>query len=384
MATTTITSGVQYSGKWTLQSQAQAVAAGTWTGFPFLYAWGQGTYGQTGLNNNTNYSSPKQVGSLATWLKVSAGGYTSTSIKTDGTLWTWGYNVEGELAQGNVTNYSSPKQVGALTNWAQVSVGSSHVAAIKTDGTFWTWGFGLYGALGLGNRTNYSSPKQVGALTTWSKVACGWYFTFGIKTDGTLWAWGRNQSGNLGTGAVGSSKSSPNQVGSLTNWLSISGGNYHAVATKTDGTLWAWGDNTKGQIGDGTSSPSIVVSSPVQIGSLTDWLNVSAGSSYTVAAKTDGTLWAWGEGLYGKLGFGNSVNYSSPKQIGALTTWSKISTWYATLAIKTDKTLWSWGANPNGELGLGNRTYYSSPKQVGSLSNWQQASIGTYSAIAIG
>jgi alpha-tubulin suppressor-like RCC1 family protein len=384
MATTPIVSGVQYSGKWTLQSQAQAVAAGTWTGFPFLYAWGLNTYGGLGLGNTTSYSSPKQVGSLTTWLKISAGAYTSSAIKTDGTLWTWGYGPDGALGLGNITSYSSPKQVGTLTNWSQISIGSSHVATIKTDGTLWTWGFNLYGQLGIGNRTSYSSPKQVGALTTWSKVASGWYFTFGIKTDGTLWSWGLNNNGQLGINLLAANRSSPTQVGSLTTWLSIAGGNYHAVATKTDGTLWTWGKNNKGQIGDGTSSPTVTISSPIQIGALTNWLTVAAGSYYTVATKTDGTIWAWGDNSSGALGTGNITYYSSPKQIGALTTWSKISILSSTFAIKTDGTLWAWGYNLQGQMGLGNRTNYSSPKQVGSLATWQQVSAGNGHTIAIG
>jgi len=113
-------------------------------------------------------------------------------------LWSWGYNAQGELGLGNITNYSSPKQVGALTTWLNVAAGNYHSLAIKTDGTLWVWGASNFGCLGLGNLTDYSSPKQVGALTTWLNITAGRYHSLAIKTDGTLWGWGRNSSGQLG------------------------------------------------------------------------------------------------------------------------------------------------------------------------------------------
>ena len=169
------------------------------------------------------------------------------------------------------------KQVGALTNWKTVSVGTNSFLAIKTDGTLWGWGYNANdGQLGFGNRTNYSSPKQVGTLTNWAKVVFGTYQsnTFAIKTDGTLWAWGYNYKGVLGLG------------------------------------------NTT------------YYSSPVQVGTLTNWASVSSGGIHTLAIKSDGTLWGWGAGTYDDLGLGNATNYSSPKQIGSLTNWQQVSCGY--------------------------------------------------------
>jgi alpha-tubulin suppressor-like RCC1 family protein len=140
------------------------------------YVWGRNDNGQLGNNTTTNSLIPTVtfVGGFD-WKQVSAtsDSYHTTAIKTDGTLWTWGYNFYGQLGLGNTTNYSSPKQVGALTNWSKISAGSYHTAAIKTDGTIWSWGGNTQGALGIGNTTNYSSPKQVGALTTWKKIIKG-------------------------------------------------------------------------------------------------------------------------------------------------------------------------------------------------------------------
>jgi alpha-tubulin suppressor-like RCC1 family protein len=210
-----------------------------------------------------------------------------------------------------------------------VSAGQFSIGAIKSDGTLWVWGSGNNGALGLNNTTTYSSPNQVGSLTNWAIVSFSdFYSSYAIKTDGTLWAWGYNTAGQLGLGNF-TSFSSPKQVGSLTNWLKIAAGQYLVNTIKTDGTMWTWGSNSQGQ-----------------------------------------------------LGLGNIVNYYSPVQVGALTTWGTSSSkFYNVAAIRTNGTLWTWGNNATGQLGLnhsGAGFYYSSPKQVGSLTNWNAVSVNVY------
>ena len=375
MATATT---VQYSGKWTLQSQAQAVAAGTWSGFPFLYIWGQGESRQLPFSSASNYSSPKQVGT-GYWSNASQCDTQGAAIAQNGTLWTWGVNNQGQLGLGNTTSYSSPKQVGSLTNWKIVSAnatsGSGFTVALKTDGTLWSWGSNTYGQLGLGNRTLYSSPKQIGALTNWASISTGTYgFVAAVKTDGTLWMWGANGAGQLGQNITSYGASSPTQVGSLTNWQTASCGSQQVFAVKTNGTLWSWGYNGGGQLGKGNQTN---YSSPVQIGGLTTWLKASGGYSTGGAIKTDGTLWMWGASGTGALGLGNATYYSSPKQVGALTNWLNLSAgYYHTLASKTNGTLWSWGYNAKGQLGLGNISMYSSPKQIGAGTGWSFVSAG--------
>ena len=365
-----------------------SLAAPTLTGYAYnLYGWGANSNGQLGLGNTTSYSSPKQVGSLTGWSQVQATTVDSSfALKTDGTMWSWGNNNNGQLGLGNRTNYSSPKQIGALTSWYLLSTSfQGFMAAIKTDGTLWTWGVNTYGQLGLGNTTSYSSPKQVGSLTTWAKVAQGAGHTMAIKTDGTLWAWGRNQatipSGQLGLGNS-TNYSSPMQVGALSNWLNVACGFYHTLATKTDGTFWSWGaTHGSGGLGLGNNN---AYSSPKQVGILTDWSSPSAGYYNSFAIKTNGTIWSWGEGYMGSLGHNNRTYYSSPKQVGALTTWSMIDAGARqTAAISTNGSLWMWGINSSGQLGSGNQTNYSSPKQVGSLTNWLTVSAG-YHTLAAG
>jgi alpha-tubulin suppressor-like RCC1 family protein len=163
----------------------------------------------------------------------------------------------------------------------------------------------------------------VGALTTWAKVSTGRSHALAVKTDGTLWSWGRNNAGQLGLNSNPVvSKSSPEQVGSLTNWSKVSAGGAHTAAIKTDGTLWAWGNGQGGTIGDGTVYSK---SSPVQIGALTDWANIATGNGNTVAIKTTGTLWSWGYNTVGQLGQNNTIARSSPTQVGVLSAWSTVS-----------------------------------------------------------
>ena len=300
-----------------------------------LWAWGSNSYGSLGLGDATNISSPVQVGALTNWATVDgATGFPfAGGIKTDGTLWTWGYNAysAGQLGLGNTTNYSSPKQVGALTNWLKISASSYGFMAVKTDGTLWGWGHNSYGRLGLGDTTARNSPVQVGAGTTWSTVTAKAYYGAAIKTDGTLWTWGYGASGVLGLGTT-TNRSSPVQVGSLTNWSVVHIlSNGTMLAVKTDGTLWGWGSSSSGQLGLGAAP--VYYSSPKQIGALTTWQNVSGAAANSSAIKTDGTVWTWGNNAQGQLGLGNTTSYSSPKQVGALTTWTAISSASHTLLI---------------------------------------------------
>jgi alpha-tubulin suppressor-like RCC1 family protein len=295
-------------------------------------------------------------------------------------LYAWGVNTQGQLGENDTINRSSPSQVGSSTDWNWSQINSSfdtntgHTIGIKDDGTLWVWGQNDRGQLGISTvNIPRSSPTQIGALTNWSKVSAGALINLAIKTDGTLWSWGYNGEGQLGLGFTGTgnsgNRSSPVQIGTGTNWTDISSGGMN-LALKTDGTLWSWGYNIDGRVGDGTRNARSV---PVAIGVGSTWTSISAGSP-SMAIKNDGTLWTWGLGTSGQLGSNTIVSRSTIAQVGTDTNWSNIITsgYACALAVKTDGTLWTWGQNNFGQLGLNDRVYRSSPVQVGTGTNWSQ------------
>jgi alpha-tubulin suppressor-like RCC1 family protein len=345
-----------------------------------LWAWGSNFFKQLGDGTDTTRNSPVQTTASGTnWKEIyAAGQFFSAGIKTDGTLWMWGYNPNGQLGTGTSSDtISTPVQtIAAGTNWKMVSCGGYHTAAIKTDGTLWGWGKNLSGHLGDGTTTSRTSPVQtiVGG-TNWKMVSAGQNFTGAIKTDGTLWMWGYGFDGELGVGAQALISTPVQTVAAGTNWkqISCSGIAGTAAAIKTDGTLWMWGLNTSGELGDGTTTRK---SSPVQtVAGGNNWKFVSTqGKQATRAIKTDGTLWTWGLNDYGQLGDGTTTSRSSPVQtVAAGTNWKIVcSGRNSTLAIKTDGSLWSWGIM-QGFAGVSSPT-----QQIDTNTNWKMISCGAY------
>ena len=306
----------------------------------------------------------------------------------EGQLWAWGYNNYGQLGTNNTTDRSSPVQTVAWgLNWKTITCTTvtGSAGGIKTDGTLWLWGDNQWGQLGTGNTTTRSSPVQtVASGTNWKSVAMGQWSTGAIKTDGTLWMWGRNIYGQLGDNSTTQRNSPVQTIAGGTNWQQVSGGaGGSTAAIKTDGTLWLWGDNSYGQLGTNTAYDGR--SSPVQtVSSGTNWKQV-AGSQTMAAIKTDGTLWMWGYNIYGQLGTNDRTNRSSPVQtVAAGNNWKQVSGGKTSImAIKTDGTLWGWGFNNYGQLGTNDRTNRSSPVQtVAGGTNWKQAFVNN-SSVAI-
>ena len=305
------------------------------------------------------------------------------------TAWVWGYDEYGTAAQGKPGNvdggqfaYSSPVQIiETFTDneeWSAIGVGEATTHFIK-NGTLWAVGSD-YGVFGRGDDSvnqRLSAPIQIGSKSDWSSIRGSFYVCFGVDTSGKLYSWGSEAyqgSGRLGQGTTAVSKSVPTQIGSATNWVpnKVQGSRYTNHAVNAAGELYSWGSSGNGRIGDGTV---IARSVPVQIAG-TDWDHVASTGGATVAIKTDGTLWSWGAAGNGCLGDGQSaVHRSSPVQVGTDTDWGRIESGTfnyggSIFCVKTDGTLWSWGANTMGQLGHGDVAARSSPTQVGSATNW--------------
>ncbi|NCU42452.1 MAG: hypothetical protein EOM19_07100, partial [Candidatus Moranbacteria bacterium] len=351
-----------------------------------VWCWGENTYGQIGDNTMGHKPGAVQVkgvdgvGYLTDIAQVANGENHTCALKNnDGTVYCWGYNNYGQLGDNTTTNRSTPVQVlgvggsGVLEGISQVSAGNSHTCATKTDGTAYCWGYNQYGRLGDNTTTNRSTPVQVlgvggvGFFEGISQVSAGNYHTCALKTDGTVFCWGRNDYEQLASD-TSSNSLTPLQAmtyippsGYLTGIQQISGGlvfgNYCAL--KNDGTVFCWGRNLYGQLGDNTTTQRLA---PVQVkgvgnvGNLSGVSQISSGSTHTCATKNDGTAYCWGRNSSGQLGDTTTEQRNTPVEVIVSTNISRIIQGRDfTCTLKTDATLECWGSNSSGQLG--DRTY---------------------------
>jgi alpha-tubulin suppressor-like RCC1 family protein len=344
-----------------------------------LYSWGNNGNGQLGDNTTVDKSSPVSVvGGFTDWCQVSAGSNHSLAVRTNGTLWAWGCNSNGLLGDDTTTSTSSPVSVvGGFTDWCQVSAGSNHSLAVRTNGTMWAWGFPGDGRLGDGTITGAISPVSVvGGFTDWCQASAGGFHSGGIRCDGSLWMWGYNGKGQLGVVDTTDRCSPVSVAGGFTDWRQVGAGHKHTVALKQNGTLWAWGYNNCGQLGDASTNNT---SSPVSVvGGFTDWCQISAGKYHNAGLRTNGTIWAWGGNNCGQIGDSTLVNKSSPVSVvGGFTNWCLVAAYEHTSAIKTDGSLWTWGPSCFGQIGDGFTVNRSSPVSiVGGLTKWCSLDVG--------
>ncbi|MDQ8734335.1 fibronectin type III domain-containing protein [Paenibacillus sp. LHD-38] len=331
-----------------------------------VWAWGNNEYGQLGDGTTTDHHfTPVQVQGLDSVSEIAAGDSHSLALKSDGTVWAWG------SVWGMGSKYS-PVQVSDLSSVVAIASGHYHNLAVKSDGTVWAWGRNIYGELGDGSRTDRNTPVQVQGLGSVVDVAAGHLHSLALKSDGTVWAWGINESGQNGVPGgltfydgpyTTNYRHTPVQVEGLSSVVAIAAGYSHSLAVKSDGTVWAWGDNSSGELGDGSTTTRYT---PVQVTNLGSVTDIAAGSSHTLALKSDGTVWTWGHNYSGQLGDGSTTSSSSPVQVSELDSVYAIATndGSHSLAVKSDGTVWAWGNNSLGQLGDGTTINRYTPVQV--------------------
>jgi alpha-tubulin suppressor-like RCC1 family protein len=360
-----------------------------------LWGWGASNAGRLGENTSGNSQRDVPVTTFAggtNWKQVMMDGRSAAAaIKTDGSLWVWGWNTEGELGV-NDTSPIRPTPVTTFAggnDWKQVAGGYAFTAAIKTDGSLWTWGRNPGGQLGDNTTTSRSTPVTTFAGgTNWKSVACGRFHMAAIKTDGSLWIWGSNERGQLGANLGNVNRVTPVTTFAGGNtWKSVSCVGRHTAAIKTDGSLWVWGLGTDdGRLG---TNDTITRSTPVTtFAGGNNWKQVACGYRHIAAIKTDGSLWTWGLNSSGQLGINDTAGRTTPvTTFAGGNNWKQVSCGNGhTAAIKTDGTLWGWGANGGRNLGLGNNDNVNRSTPVTTFAggnNWKQLFCGESSTMAI-
>ena len=307
----------------------------------------------------------------------------------------------GNETGGNGDTGTGDTGGGGPSAFVMVAAGLSHTLAICEDGKLWAWGNRSFGRLGTGGAVpsgNETTPIQVGTHSDWVHVAAGDQHSLGIREDETtgnrtLWAWGPRQFGRLGTGATSSNQTTPIQVGTDTDWLYVSAGRNFSVGIRgTDlaegGQMWAWGYGASGRLGQGTGITANRYA-PVRVGTGSDWISVSAGESYTLGIRgVDRRLYSWGVGAGGNYGLGTGAtvpqNRYSLAPIGSIRTgWTQVSAGMNhSLGIRAGY-LYAWGAGTNGRLGTGNENRQLAPTRIGAASDWETVSAGRNHSMGI-
>ncbi|RKP54131.1 hypothetical protein D7Z26_12170 [Cohnella endophytica] len=330
-----------------------------------VFAWGNNSRGQLGDGSMVNRATPVQVKNLTDVIAVAAGNEHSLALKQDGTVWAWGSGMYGEMGDGSFIGKNVPVQVKGLDSVVAIAARSNVSFAIKQDGTLWAWGYNNYGKLGNGTFADSNVPKQVSGLTNVKAIALGRDHSIALKQDGTVWSWGSNKYGQLGNGTY-TDKSIPVQLLNLSNIVAVAAGQIHSMAIKNDGTVWSWGENYYGQLGIGTNDRTIFF--PVQVNGLMNVVSVATFSDHSLALKQDGTVWSWGANDYGQLGDGTTEKRLSPLQVNGLTNIVKIKVGSAfSTAIKQNGTVYAWGNNSYGQLGVGVGNYSTTPIIVSKI-----------------
>ena len=369
------------------------------------FAWGYDGYGQLGAAGpNSSYNRPVLTQGISNAVSIAASGDHSLAVTADGSVYAWGYNANGELGNGGAdyNAHSNPTQVISPTDPTQPLMGAARVAAganfslaLMKDGTVYAWGYDGYGQLGTSLTSGQSAtPVQVtlasgDPLANVVAIAAGSNHALALLKDGSVYAWGRNYEGQLGNGST-SNTSTPVRVAdpsdstrNLANITAIAAGGYHSLFLTASGTVYATGDNDNGQLGDGTTTRRSV---PVTVTSLGPIMvtAIAAGLYHSLAVAADGTVYAWGLNNYGQLGSGTTQDSAGALQVAGLTGVAAVAAGdYTSLALLRDGTARAWGNNGYGQLGNNSTSSSSTPVAVTGLSSAVALAAGSYHALAL-
>ena len=337
--------------------------------------------------------------------EMAVGGYHILALDNDNNLWAWGDNEFGQLGDGTTTNKTSPTKIETNITFVQLSAGAFHNAGIDTEGRLWVWGLNTFGQLGDGTTINKSKPQKIMGDKEFTKVMASGYLTLAIDTNNEiwhlgkdfgnssfankeirklnfkieyseisgnshylfldnrkkLWSFGSNSYGELGDGTT-NTKTSPVQIKSEVQFLQVSAGDEFSLAIDSDGNLWSWGKNDECQLGDGTTTNKAI---PEQIKTEKKFTQISAGKNHCLAIDNEGNLWSWGRNNRGQLGDGTRTDKTSPIKIMDGIKFKKIyARYYSSLALDINGNLWSWGRNADGQLGDGTTIDRYTPVQI--------------------
>jgi alpha-tubulin suppressor-like RCC1 family protein len=377
------------------------VAAGAYNGYALtdgkVWAWGDDLEGQTGDGGNrTIRELPVEVRDLSSVNSVAGGANSVYALRDNGTVWAWGDDFEGELGSNVATSIGLPRLIGSLNSVNRIAAGAFAAYAIRDNGTVWAWGDNGFGQLGSGSSSLIAtSPEEAVHLAGVVAVAADTSDGYALLRNGTVWGWGADFARQLGAGdcrttMVGSdhvcvASTVPRQVAGLAGAVAIAAGGNAGFALLRDGTVWAWGDDECGELGNGTRTADDAV--PVQVRGLRHVIAIAAGACSAYAVLRDGTVWSWGEGNNGQLGDGSDTSSDVPVQVSGLSDVVQVAGGGAmAYALERNGSLWSWGDNEYGQLGDGSLLgrdhpgqvlgLPSSPKQLKAQDGIQSARVG--------
>lgn len=355
-------------------------------------SWGDNNDGQLGNGAGTNSALYGSVANLGSVTQVAAGWDHALALASDGTVWAWGAGYWGQLGNGSTAESPVPEQVPNLTGVTQIAAGDAFSLALTSDGRVWAWGGNGQGQLGNNSTTNSSMPVPVAGLTGITQISAGLEFGLALRSDGTVWAWGLNSTGELGNGTTAERSTVPVQVTGLSQVTQIAAGGTFAIAARTQGfitsltTVWTWGDNQYGELGDGTQ---VTRSTPEQVSgiSVPSVRQIVAGTTYSMVLGSDGSVWAWGADGNGQLGDGATgiVRTRPVETVGMASGITHIAAGVShVLALRSDGTVLAWGDDTQGEIGDGTASgNHTLPTEVTGLTNVTQVSAGDRFSLAV-